>query len=234
MGLDKIFKVILLLLIMASQGSMEENLANAAQIILDPGHGPSMSGAISCTGEKEYKYNDQLVKAVKSALDRHNLDSEITRKPNQNMSLLERIRNTKDAQLFISLHHDSVQPQFVSQIDGKPTSTRAQGYSLFVSRKNRFFKESLRTARLIAQNLYRMGLRPSKHHGEKIKGENREPLDERLGIYAFDDLVVLKNSQCPALLVEAGVIVNPEDEKLVRTQKYKQQFSRAIANALTR
>lgn len=79
-----------------------------------------------------------------------------------------------------------------------------------------------------------MGLRPSTHHGENIKGENREAIDKELGIYYFDDLIVVKNSECPALLLEAGVIVNPEDEKLVKTNAYKNIISQAIINSIER
>lgn len=208
------------------------NPAYCAEIILDPGHYPAKPGAVSHTGEKELIYNENLVNSIKSEFDRKRIDYKITRQPGQNMTLMPRTKGTKDARLFLSVHHDSVQPQFIQYVDGKPVSDKGEGYSLFVSRKNKYFNESVAYARKIAQNLYKAGLRPSKHHGEKIKGENREALDEKLGIYVFDDLVVLKHSQCPAVLFEAGVLVNPRDEKLVKTAKFKAVVSRAIADAV--
>lgn len=210
----------------------QANNLYGAEIILDPGHYPAKPGAISHTGEREYLYNDRLVKRIGSEFDKNRIDYKLTRQPTQNMALMPRTRDTKDARLFLSVHHDSVQPQFIRYENGRPVSDKGEGYSLFVSRKNRHFNESVEYARKIAQNLYKAGLRPSTHHGEKIKGENREALDEKLGIYVFDDLVVLKHSQCPAVLFEAGVLVNPRDEKLVKTGKFQSTVSKAIADAV--
>lgn len=208
------------------------NIVYASQTILDPGHSPNNPGALSCTGVQEYKYNDELVNYVAKEFESQKIDYTITRKPTQHFSLLDRTKATNDAKIFISIHHDSVQPQFISYLDGNPTSTKAEGYSIFVSRKNKQYNQSVEYARNLAKNLYSMGLRPSKHHGEKIKGENRYALDEDLGIYIFDDLVVLKKSQCPAILLEAGVIVNPVDEKKVGSEEFKTSISKAIMNTI--
>ena len=62
---------------------------------------------------------------------------------------------------------------------------------------------------------------PTLHHAEKIKGENRELIDRELGIYLFDDLVVLRTAQCPAVLFESGVIINPYDDFLVKSHEYR-------------
>jgi len=64
-------------------------------------------------------------------------------------------------------------------------------------------------------------LKPTLHHNEDIDGERRLLLDKKLGIYQFDDLKVLKNAHSPAFLFEAGVIVNPKDESLVRSISFK-------------
>ena len=53
------------------------------------------------------------------------------------------------------------------------------------------------------------GEKPSLYHAEPIAGENRPLLDRRLGVHRFDGLAVLKTATMPAVLVEAGVIVNP-------------------------
>lgn len=225
-------RIMLLLLAAAFFQYILINAAYCAEIILDPGHYPARPGAVSHTGEKELVYNESLVNSIKSEFERKRIGYKITRQPGQNMALMPRTKGTKDAGLFLSIHHDSVQPQFIQYVDGKPVSEKGEGYSLFVSRKNKYFNESVAYARKIAQNLYNAGLRPSRHHGEKIKGENREALDEKLGIYVFDDLVVLKHSQCPAVLFEAGVLVHPRDEKLVKSAKFKSVVSRAIADAV--
>lgn len=205
--------------------------AAAIEIILDPGHSPGKPGAMSCAGEKEFRYNDGLVSHIYGKFLDRGVRPEITRSSGVDKTLMERVKDTAGKDLFISIHHDSVQPQFMKFKNGFPVSDKGKGYSIFVSRKNGHFKESLAYAKKLAENLYASGLRPSTHHGEKIKGENREAIDARLGIYYFDDLVVLKNAKCPAVLVEAGVIVNPEDEALVRTGQFKENMAQAIINA---
>lgn len=204
----------------------------AASIILDPGHSPGNPGAISCTGEREYVYNNNLVHNIFDTLSKNKIDIILSKRPLENISLTERTKDSLHKDLFISIHHDSVQPQFIKYIDGKPTSNKANGYSLFISRKNKNFNESLAYAKSIGKRLRKNGLIPSKHHGEPIKGENRQLLDKELGIYAFDDLIVLKTAKCPALLLEAGVIVNPQDERLVNTEKFHRIISDSILYAI--
>lgn len=204
----------------------------AVDIILDPGHNPNKPGAISCTGVYEYKYNDELTNIIKTTLFNNNIEANMTRTPSQDISLIDRTHGTEDAKLFISIHHDSVQPQFIKYINGNPTTAKAEGYSIFVSRKNKYFQQSVEYAKRLAKNLHDIGLMQSYHHGEKIKGENRLILDKELGIYIYDDLIVLKNSQCPAILFEAGVIVNPLDERRVKEREFKSNVSKAIVDAI--
>ena len=73
-----------------------------------------------------------------------------------------------------------------------------------------------------------LGLKPSLHHSEPIKGENRELIDKELGIYIFDDLKVLKNSYSPAFLFEAGVIVNRKEEAIIKTLGFKEKILKAF------
>jgi N-acetylmuramoyl-L-alanine amidase len=49
-----------------------------------------------------------------------------------------------------------------------------------------------------------------------------------LGIYAYDDLVVLREAHSPAILFEAGVIINPIDEKYIQSDVFKGKVAKAI------
>ena len=82
------------------------------------------------------------------------------------------------------------------------------GFSIFVSQRNPRYEESLRCAKAIGEALVAAGEKPSLYHAEPIAGENRPLLDRRLGVHRFDGLAVLKTATMPAVLVEAGVIVN--------------------------
>lgn len=202
------------------------------KIWLDPGHSPATRGTKSVAGQWEHVYNDRLAARVKEDLERSGIDASLTRLPGEEASLLARTRKSSGGSLFISIHHDAAQPQFVETRNGNPYSLKARGYSLFVSKKNPEYARSLEFARFLGNELYNAGLRPSKHHGEPIRGENRKLVDAKLGIYEFDDLVVLKHSKIPAVLVEAGVIIHPDDEALAGTEKFRDVFAGAVSRAV--
>jgi N-acetylmuramoyl-L-alanine amidase len=69
------------------------------------------------------------------------------------------------------------------------------------------------------------------HHAEQ---ENRPLLDREKGIYAFDDLVVLKTAKMPAVLLECGVIVNRIEEEKLNTPEYRDQLTNAIERAISK
>ncbi len=120
------------------------------------------------------------------------------------------------------------------RIDGRELkyADRFSGFSLFVSRGNPAPEKSLACARAIGRKLREAGYTPSLHHAEPIRGENRPLADAANGIYYFDDLVVLKTATVPAVLVEAGIILNRSDELLLRQPSTRQRLGAAIAEAL--
>jgi N-acetylmuramoyl-L-alanine amidase len=205
----------------------------AFDIVLDIGHTPSKAGAVSATCEKEYNYNRALSLYIMDSLKNNNnitlsLSSQYQK---HEMSFQDRYQSSIGKDLFISIHHDSVQKQFLHlNADGCPTSNYASGFSIFISRKNPYFAQSLLYAKKLGNGMLIAGFHPSLHHAENIAGENRELLDSQLGIYIFDDLKVLKNSKSPAILLEAGVIVNPAEEMNAKTTIYKEKISKAIAH----
>ena len=85
------------------------------------------------------------------------------------------------------------------------------GYSIFVSKKNKDFTNSFRFAKLVGENLLKSGLYPTYHHNEPIEGENKEFLNKDLGVYRYDNLVVLQTN-IPSILLECGIIINRSDE----------------------
>jgi len=212
------------------------NSLGAFDLILDVGHTPKKSGAISATCTQEYYYNRNLADHVAAYLAYHsaiNVRLGSSRKAPE-VSFRDRYASSVGKDLFVSLHHDSVQKKYL-HFDGShcPSSEHASGFSLFVSRKNPYFSASVAYAKKIAAKLIEQGLHPSTHHSEVIAGENRESLDGNLGIYLFDDLKVLKFAKSPAVLIESGLIVHPLEEKEVRTAEYQDKIAKAIATVDT-
>lgn len=163
-----------------------------------------------------------------------NIPTDLTRFNNENISLIERTRKSNKSRLLLSLHHDSVQPQFLygkSHVHGY-CSKKAKGFSIFVSRKNPHYDESVRYAEALGTALLERGLIPTLHHAEPITGENSEILISDKGIYVFDDLTILKNAKSPALLFEAAVIVHPQEALISDTDEYRRIIAEAVYEML--
>lgn len=204
-------------------------------LAIDPGHSPQHPGATSCSGIPEVNFNDNMAETLVKYLAQHApaITSTLTRIPGQDRSLEERVTQSKGKDLFLSIHHDSVQPMYLEKniMDGhvQQCCTRYAGFSIFVSKNNRYFEEAYSYAKRLAKKLISQGMKPSLHHAERIQGENYSLIHPTLGIYSAD-FHVIRKAQCPALLFEIGIIVNPEEEHYLEGNSAKDCVSRSVFN----
>jgi N-acetylmuramoyl-L-alanine amidase len=61
-----------------------------------------------------------------------------------------------------------------------------------------------------------------------VLGENRPFADEENGVHYFDNLAVLRTATIPALLFEAGVIVNRDEELRMRDPAVRERIVEGI------
>ena len=194
--------------------------ALAARIAIDVGHYLEKPGVISARGVTEFEYNLRLAREISESLRRAGHKTILIGDDGMSVNLGSRAPRASGMDLFISIHHDSVQPRFLSSwdVDGEALlySDRFSGFSLFVSRLNAHTEPSLKCASAIGAELRAAGFTPSRYHADPIVGENRPFADEANGVHYFDNLAVLKTAHIPALLFEAGVIVNRDEELRMR------------------
>lgn len=209
------------------------------RVALDVGHSRANPGSTSATGVPEFEYNLALARLVSSTLANAGFTSQVQiGAAGTPITLDERtsIAWREGAALFLSLHHDSVQPHYLQErrVDGvlRRYSDRFRGFSIFTSAYNGQAQASEAFAALLGQALVRAGMAPSLHHAEPIPGEGRPLIDARLGLYRFDQLAVLRTAAMPAVLLEAGVIVNPAEEQEVRSGQVGRRVSAAVADAV--
>lgn len=206
-------------------------------IALDIGHYRDAPGEISARGVPELTFNTQLARRVGWELDRQGVAWTLINAEGDITELAERPRRAarRGASLFLSLHHDSVQDiyktEWVWQGMPRAHSEVFSGFGLFVSADNPRSEESETVARAIGDALLAEGLRPSLHHALPVEGENRPLLDPDRGLYRYDGLAVLRQAIMPAVLIEAGIIVNRDDEPLIASEPYRAAFATAIAAA---
>lgn len=207
-------------------------------VAIDVGHTRASPGAISVTGKPEYEFNLEIAKRLEARLRETGTIKPFLIVSEKPRSLPERTRiaASRNADLFVSIHHDSAQDKYLEEReteDGERQrfTDKFSGYSVFVSRKNPRYNESLDLARRIGRAM-RANFKFATHHNEAIPGENRPIVDREAGVYAFDDLVVLKTASMPAVLVECGVIVNPAEEKLLRTEPQQVIITAALVRGI--
>ncbi len=86
----------------------------------------------------------------------------------------------------------------------------------------------LKCASAIGAALRSAGFRPSRYHADPVLGESRPFADEANGVHYFDNLAVLKTASIPALLFEAGVIVNRDEELRMRDPAARGEIAEAV------
>ncbi len=206
--------------------------ALAASIAIDVGHYFEKPGVISARGITEFEYNLRLSHELAAALRKAGHKTLLIGDDGLADNLGRRSPRAAGMDLFISVHHDSVQPRFLSvwEPEGEQLlySDHFSGYSLFVSRLHAHTEASLKCASTIGAALRRGGFTPSRYHADPIVGENRPFADEENGVHYFDNLAVLKTAGIPALLFEAGVLVNRDEELRMRDPAVRARIVKAI------
>jgi N-acetylmuramoyl-L-alanine amidase len=212
--------------------------AHAATVAIDVGHFIEEPGATSARGRPELDFNRELAADIESAVRSRGLGTMLIGADGFMSQLTARTAAARSADFFLAVHHDSVQPQFLETWEfdrvERAFSDRYSGFSLFVSRKNRSPSRSLACASAIGEALRYAGFSPSLYHADPIPGENKPFADRRNGVHYYDNLIVLKTARTPAVLLEAGVIVNRDEELKVQSEEVRRRIAAAVADGLQR
>ena len=141
------------------------------------------------------------------------------------------------ADLFLSIHHDSVPDPMLEKWthDGvdHTYNDRFPGHSIFISNENPQRGRSLEFASLLGAQLKSRGLKYTPHYTERFMGHRRRTIvDAANGVYRYDQLIVLKDTGMPAVLLEAGSIINREEELRMGSAEHQAVVSAAVADAV--
>jgi N-acetylmuramoyl-L-alanine amidase len=207
----------------------------AFRIVLDVGHTAEEPGATSARGVPEYEFNLRLAKVIAQTLKDAGFartDLLVTAGPTI-AGLVKRVAyaNSSPADLFLSIHHDAVPDKFLAnwEYDGAEHhfSDRFKGHSLFVSNNNGNYRASLLFGHLLGDEMKARGLHYTPHYTQAFMGrKQRELVDADAGVYRFDQLFVLRETHMPAVLLEAGSILN-RDEELELSKPERQSLTAA-------
>ena len=212
------------------------------RVVLDVGHTAEVPGAISAHGIPEFLFNLRLAEDAKQKLIEAGFDKTalfITdRKPP--LGLFERVwhANKLGADLFVAIHHDSVPDYLLQSWDHEGQQLHFNddfpGYAIFVSQENADRAGSLMFGHLLGKELQARGLSFTPHYTLPLmRHRRRELVDSQAGVYRYDRLVVLERTRMPAVLFEAGSIINRSEELELATPERRDLISSALVAAVT-
>lgn len=213
---EKILKILL------SPGNIQKKTLK--RIILDPGHGNEDAGAVG-KKFKEKDINLALALRIKKSLESAGFEVIMTRNDDTFLPLAERsdFAAKNNADLFISIHHNAAK--------GNPVAHGIETYSLTAAgnagthdngknatstherRGNKFDNENILLNYLVQSNM----ISATKSFDRGVK---------------FARYQVLVQAPCPAILIEAGFISNPQEELLINSPDRQTQIADAVTQAV--
>ncbi len=209
--------------------------------IIDVGHTLEDSGATSARGVAEYDFNLRLSLMIERGLREGGFSKTrlLITDGSALQSLMKRVAaaNKAGGDIFLSIHHDSVPEKFIEKwifnVAEHRYSDRFRGHSMFVSRDNPQLSASIQFGKLLGKELKDRGLQYTPHYTDKIMGARmRELIDKDAGLYRFDQLVVLRMTTMPALLLEAGSIIHRDEELLMASTEQQEKIVSAVLSAV--
>ncbi len=211
-------------------------------VIIDPGHGGKDPGAIGPTGLKEKEVTLEIALYLKKLLKGAGIPTYLTRSKDEFVYLEDRTNfaNQKNGFVFVSLHANSV-------LNHRPSAAGIETFLLsskyigasardVADRENRASRAhpELDTdlAKIIADLEESANIKYSFDFADIIQKKLVEYLKlENRGIKQAP-FVVLKGANMAAVIVEVGFISNPKEEKLLETNKFRENAAQALFEAI--
>ncbi len=217
-------------------------------VALDPGHGGEDPGAIGPTGLYEKDVVLAVARRLRDRINaRPNMRAMLTRDGDFFVPLHERVRKARrvQADLFVSIHADAfIRPQargasvYVLS-EGGATSVEARWLAskenaadlvggVNIKTRDTAVRRALLDMSTTAQikDSLKLGSEVLGHLGKL--GRLHKPRVEQAGF------AVLKAPDVPSILVETAFISNPEEEKLLRDEAYRDRLADALMSGIAR
>jgi N-acetylmuramoyl-L-alanine amidase len=214
-------------------------------IVLDPGHGGVDPGAIGISGIYEKTVVLAAALTLKRVLETTGRYSVVlTRKNDRFLRLRERVAASRavDADLFISLHADSI------------TDSRLRGASIYTLSEQSSDKEAARLAEQenksdiiagmnfsdktpeVTNILIDLAQRETMNQSARFAGfltqELRSAVRTHRRAHRFAGFAVLKAPDVPSVLLEIGYLSNREEERMLRSRAFQERIAVAVRRGI--
>ncbi|QZY53682.1 N-acetylmuramoyl-L-alanine amidase family protein [Crassaminicella profunda] len=193
-----------------------------SKIVIDPGHGGIDGGTGENFGLLEKNINLKVSLKLKKSLIGKNFNVIMTR--DKDVSLEEKSdikasRYLKDLDARKSMINNNGDIFTSIHVDANPDSIKTRGVKIYyypTSTESKRLAQSICTS--INNTVYKSFLN----------------MNNTKAVIVPDDFYVLRETQIPGVLIEIGFITNPEDRKLLRSEKYKAKIAQAICNGIVK
>ncbi|MEE8564287.1 MAG: N-acetylmuramoyl-L-alanine amidase [Atribacterota bacterium] len=211
-------------------------------VIIDPGHGGKDPGAIGPTGLRESEVTLGIALYLEKLLKNVGIPTYLTRSKDEFVYLENRTNfaNQKNGFVFVSLHANSVLNHRPSAkgietflLSSKYIGASARDVADRENRASRAHPEVDTDLALIIADLEESAnIKYSFDFADIIQKKLVEYLKlENRGIKQAP-FVVLKGANMAAVIVEVGFISNPQEEKLLKTNKFRENAAQALFEAI--
>lgn len=220
------------------------------KILIDPGHGGKNFGAISARGLLEKRFTLSLALELKELLKNNasyevylSRSEDVDIKPSARAEYADKIK----ADIIISLHFNSVPRNKLKFWNFKNLKLLycddKSGFMVIFSSQNNLNNENQKLALSVANGLLKQGLNsysnwydwiPFEFIRSSFESEDYKRIPEAKGVYAVSNksLGLLENSKVPAVIIEAGFIVNRTEELMIMSPTWRASFNQGIDKAL--
>lgn len=224
--------------------------SNAYVVLIDPGHGGSELGAMGKIWRKKKNHKKlvniyekdlslRLAKRVKKILDKK-YSIYLTRSVDRTVTLNERAQmaDTVKADLFVSIHFNSSTDK---SSNGFETFYLDNHQDVAIKKVEDVENKYLDGAeKIVNQILIDLVIQKTVPNSKKLATKIHTKVDKYIGKrFKIKDrgikpglFYVLALSKRPGVLIEAGFLSNPSELKTLKTKKFLDLYSRAIADGI--
>jgi N-acetylmuramoyl-L-alanine amidase len=213
-------------------------------IVIDPGHGGDDPGAIGASGLKEKDVTLMSAQELKASLEATGFYTVyLTRSDDRFIILRERtkIAQTRDADLFISLHADAaISPRaFGASVYTLSEKSSDKEAEMLANKENKadiihgvdLSNTSDEVSSILIDLVQRETMNQSAAYANLLVKNLKDQVKLKKDTHRFAGFMVLKAPDTPAVLLELGFLSNPKEEWLLKQRSYRAKIIRGITKA---
>ncbi len=217
-----IFLLIILFIVLKGKFRTSKifNPENQVNIVIDPGHGGIDGGTGDVRDILEKDINLEVGLKLKKELLVENYNVIMTREKDESLEELSNIKTSryrKDLDARKTIINENQPLAYVSIHVNASTKTSARGVKIYHfpgSVEGQRLAENIKES--IDEHLYKKYLKEDNLKSEVLT----------------ENYYILRETKYPGVLIEIGFITNPEENKLMKSKKYKEKIAYAIKKGI--